>query len=215
MTGAPDEEMMTEVEGEAWMMGHVVVVRTPNPGSPWVDLVVGVSGRRPERRAGVLPVVTIMMKVMMTGRTDLAAASETVVHQERTITGGEEPQRKEAPGEILAEKTLTVMIAVVTAMIAAVTAVIESVGMTVNTEARPEIMKKEVLGVVEATIRGRSGRGSVPERETGSVSVTLMETRLGVLTKKTLVAPRTRQMMMAGPLSAAEQHPLHQMGFGY
>lgn len=36
-TGVP-EEMKTEVEGEAWMMGHVVV-RTPNPGSHSVDLV--------------------------------------------------------------------------------------------------------------------------------------------------------------------------------
>lgn len=40
MTGAPEEEeMMREVEGEAWMTGHVVVVMTPNPGSPSGDLV--------------------------------------------------------------------------------------------------------------------------------------------------------------------------------
>lgn len=42
-TGAPEEAMMTEVEGEEWMMGHVVVEAmmrtTPNPGSPWADLV--------------------------------------------------------------------------------------------------------------------------------------------------------------------------------
>lgn len=37
MTGVP-EEMKTEVEGEAWMMGHVGV-RTPNPGSHSADLV--------------------------------------------------------------------------------------------------------------------------------------------------------------------------------
>lgn len=37
MTGVP-EEMTTEVEGEAWMMDHVVA-RTPNPGSLWGDLV--------------------------------------------------------------------------------------------------------------------------------------------------------------------------------
>lgn len=37
MIGVP-EEMMTVVEGEAWMMGHVVA-RTPNHGSPSVDLV--------------------------------------------------------------------------------------------------------------------------------------------------------------------------------
>ena len=39
MTGAEGEEMMTEVEGEEWMMGHVAVVRTPNLGSLWADLV--------------------------------------------------------------------------------------------------------------------------------------------------------------------------------
>lgn len=41
MTGAPEEEeMMTEVEEEAWMTtGHAVVVMMPNPGSLWVDLV--------------------------------------------------------------------------------------------------------------------------------------------------------------------------------
>lgn len=41
MTGAPEEEeeMMTELEGEAWMTGHVMVVMTPNPGNHWADLV--------------------------------------------------------------------------------------------------------------------------------------------------------------------------------
>ncbi len=46
--------------------------------------VVGVSGRRPERRAGVLPVVTTMMtEMMLKERKDPATASETVVQ-----TGG-------------------------------------------------------------------------------------------------------------------------------
>lgn len=65
---------------------------------------------------------------------------------------------------------------------------------------------QEALGAVEVTIRGRSG----PESGTGSVM--RMETGLGVRTKKTLVAPRMRQMMTAGPLSAAEQQPLHPVG---
>lgn len=36
MTGVPgeEEEMMTEVDGEAWMMGHVVVGMTAQLGSP-------------------------------------------------------------------------------------------------------------------------------------------------------------------------------------
>lgn len=63
---------------------------------------------------------------------------------------------------------------------------------------------REVLGVVEVMIRGRSG----PE----SGSVMLKEKRVGALTKKSLVAQRMRRMMMAGPLSAAEQQPLHPFG---
>lgn len=44
--------------------------------------VVGVSGRRPERRAGVLPVAAARKTVMrLKERKDLGAASETVVHQ--------------------------------------------------------------------------------------------------------------------------------------
>ena len=39
MTGAPEEEMTTEEEGEAWMMDHAVVVMTPSPGNPLGDLV--------------------------------------------------------------------------------------------------------------------------------------------------------------------------------
>lgn len=65
---------------------------------------------------------------------------------------------------------------------------------------------REVLGVVEVMIRGRSGPGS------GSGSVMLKEKRVGALTKKSLVAQRMRLMMMAGPLSAAEQQPLHPFG---
>lgn len=57
------------------------------------------------------------------------------VFTERRITGGEEAQRKQADGEILAERRLTVSV-----KIAAVTAVIETAGMTVNTKAHPEIL---------------------------------------------------------------------------
>ncbi len=59
---------------------------------------------------------------------------------------------------------------------------------------------------MEARISGKSGQGR------GSGSVMLKEKRVGVLTKKTPAAPRTRQMMMAGPLSAAEQQLLHPIG---
>lgn len=46
--------------------------------------VDGVSVRRPERRAGDLPVVaTVMTEMMLTGMKDPAIVSETVVH-----TGG-------------------------------------------------------------------------------------------------------------------------------
>lgn len=65
------------------------------------------------------------------------------------MPGGDQLQMKEAPGETLAEKTLTVMIAVVTAMIAVVTAVTvvmtavtESAEMTVNPEALPEVKRR-------------------------------------------------------------------------
>lgn len=206
MTGGPEEERMTEVEGEAWMMGHVVVVMTPNPGSPWADLVVGVNGRKPERRAGDLLVVTPLMKEMMLMEMKgQAAASETVVLQERIITGGEHLGRKEAPGEICAEMILTVMI-VVNVTTAVVIAVKETAGMIVNIEVHQENTMK-VLGVVEAKIRGRSEKESGQER--GSVSVRVKEKRVGAPTEKTLVVPRTRQMMMAGPLSAAKQQILH------
>lgn len=67
-----------------------------------------------------------------------------------------------------------------------------------------------VLGVVEAMISGKSGKGSGPERGRGSVK--LKEKRVGVPTKKTPAAPRTRQMTMAGPQSAAERPLLHPIG---
>lgn len=65
---------------------------------------------------------------------------------------------------------------------------------------------QEVLGVAEVMTRRR--KGIVPER--GSVKLT--EKRVGVPTKKTLVAPRTRRTMTAGPLSAAEQQSLQSIG---
>lgn len=169
------------------------------------------SVRRPERRAGVLPVVKPMMKEMMVvlvkKRKDPATASETVVHQERT-PGGEEAQMKEAAGETPAKRTMGMI--VVTAwnavMIAMWSVVIEIVEMTVNPELHKESLMTEVLGVVEVMTRGR--KRIVPER--GSVKLT--EKRAGVPTKKTLVAPRMRQMMMAGPLSAVEQQSLQSIG---
>lgn len=208
MTGVPEEEeMMTEAEGEAWMMGHAVVVMMPNPGSPWADLVAGVSGRKPVRRAGDLPVVATWMTEMMKERKDPATASETVVHKERrVVAGGEEAQMKEAAGGTLAEKTLTVMI-VVTVMIDAVTDVTETAGMIVNTDLHPENLRKVALGVAQVMISVRSETGNGQERKTEIRAVNLKERRAGAPTKKTLVAPRTRQTMMAGPLSAAE-HPL-------
>lgn len=80
------------------------------------------------------------------------------------------------------------------------------------TRPNESLFPQEVLGVVEAMRRGWSGKGSHPERGKGSASVMLTEKRVGVVTKMPLVAPRTRQMMMAGPLSAAEQQPLHPIG---
>lgn len=196
MTGGPEkEEMMKEVEGEAWMTCRAVVVMTLNPGSLWADLVVGVSGRRPGRTAGdLLVVVLVMMEMMMM----------SVAHKERRVPGEEQVEKKGAAGETLAERTLT-MTNAVTVMNATVTAVIETAGRTVKTEPHPEILTREALGVVEVKRSGWRGRGTGPE--TRSVTVIPMETRAGVLTdeKKTLVAPRMRQMMMAGPLCAAEE----------
>lgn len=57
------------------------------------------------------------------------------------MPGGDQLQMKEAPGETLAEKTLTVMIAVVTAVIVVMTAVTESAEMTVNPEALLEVRR--------------------------------------------------------------------------
>lgn len=220
MTGEEEEETTTEVEGEAWMM-DVMVVMMPNPGSLWADLVAGVSGRKPERRAGDLPVVeTTTVKE----RKDPATSTETDVHREKRVAGEEEAQMKEAAGGTLAEKTLTAMTAViamiavtamivVTAMIAVVTDVTETAGMTVKAEVHPEIMTMVALGVVEAMISVRSEIGNGPEREREIGSVIPRERRVGAPTKKTLVAPRTRQTMTAGPPSAAK-HPLQLMIMG-
>lgn len=64
------------------------------------------------------------------------------------MPGGDQLQMKEAPGETLAEKTLTamiavtVMIAVATVVTVVMTAVTESAEMTVNPEALPEVMMR-------------------------------------------------------------------------
>lgn len=71
---------------------------------------------------------------------------------------------------------------------------------------------QEAPGAVEVRRRGRSGTGSGPESGSGTGSAMPKEIGLGVQTKKTLVAQRMRQMMTAGPLSAAEQQPLHPVG---
>jgi len=189
MTGAPEEEMTIEEEGEAWMMDHAVVVMTPSPGNPLGDLEAGVNGRRPERRAGVLLVVKTKKREMTKEEKDLAL--ETVVHK-GTIPGGEQVQRKEAHGGNLAKTSLTPMIAVLTA-------VKKIAGMSGNKERHhPEPMMTEPPGVVEVRIRGKSSPG------TGTVMQ--MEIKVGVGTK-TFVAQKTRQMMTAGPPSAAE-HPI-------
>lgn len=210
MIGVP-EEMMTELEGEEWMMGHVVA-RTPNHGSPSVDLVVGVSERRPVRRAGALLVVTVrtMVMMMLMEQNDPVIASETDVLK-GTRPGGEHPQMMHPHGEKVEGRMLIVMTAVsmtsavsaaTTAVMSAVTtAATETVEMTVKPEVHPEVRRKEVPGVVEVKTRGRNGTESGPRTE----SVTQMERRVGALTKKTLVASRTSQMMMVGLLSAAKQ----------
>ncbi|KAG7229963.1 hypothetical protein INR49_009683 [Caranx melampygus] len=209
--GPGEEEMMTEVEGGAWMMGHVVVVMMRNHGNPWADLAAGVNARRPERRAGDLHVVAAMRMMMVKERKDQATVSGTVVHPERReAAGGERVERREAAGETLAERT-TVKTAVIV-RIAVVSAVIEITGMTVNTEAHPETMKMGALGVEEVMISERSATGTGPETGTGNATVRVKERRVGVLTERYLVAPRTRQMMTAGPPSAAEQQPPHLIG---
>lgn len=207
MTGAEEVEMMIAAEGEAWMMAHAVV-KTSNPGNPWVDLVVGVSGRRQEKRAGDPPAMTAMKtETMAKTMRDQVTASDAL--KERRLTGGEEEeevQRIQGPGETLVETTMIAMIVVT--VTTAVIAVTESAGMTVNKEVHPENSRMTVVhGVVEVMIGERS-QGNDPEKKSGSGIVTLVmlkEKRVGALTKKTLVAPRTRQMMTAGPPSAAEQ----------
>lgn len=59
------------------------------------------------------------------------------------IPGGEGAKMKEAPGGRLAERTLTAKIDV-TVKSGARNAVTETAETTVNTEAHPEVMKKEV-----------------------------------------------------------------------
>lgn len=132
------------------------------------------NGRRPERTAGVLLVVTTVIKKMMLKEwRDPATTSENVVHKgvlnrpvdnkhhadliflffftvsflsyanwchyvfTERITGGDQPQMKDPPGETLAERSLTAMI-IVTGKIA----VAENAEMTVKTEAHPEVMMK-------------------------------------------------------------------------
>lgn len=69
--------------------------------------------------------------------------------------------------------------------------------------------QEEDLGVVQGTTSEKSGQ----ERWRGRGSVTAMARarakRPGALTKITLVAQRTKQTTMAGPLSAAEQQLAH------
>lgn len=189
------------------MMGLAAVGMTPNPGSPWADLVDGVSGRRRGRRAGVhLGVMPTMIETTARERRGRASASGSAVHRERRATGGGEEPRRGVGGEILAERKATAMTAV-TATTAVESAAIETGGMSVNTEPhRESTTMTEVLGAVEATINARIGRGKGRENE--SVTLLLTERRGGALTKKTLAAPRTKRMMMAGPRSAAEPGPV-------
>lgn len=67
--------------------------------------------------------------------------------------------------------------------------------------------QEEDLGVVQGTTSEKSDQ----ERWRGRRSVTAMARakRPGALTKITLVAQRTKQTTMAGPLSAAEQQLAH------
>lgn len=67
--------------------------------------------------------------------------------------------------------------------------------------------QEEDLGVVQGTTSEKSGQ----ERWRGSVTAMARARakRPGALTKITLVAQRTKQTTMAGPLSAAEQQLAH------
>lgn len=65
--------------------------------------------------------------------------------------------------------------------------------------------QEEDLGVVQGTTSEKSGQ----ERWRGSVTAMARTTRPGKPTKITLVAQRTKQTTMAGPLSAAEQQLAH------
>lgn len=78
---------------------------------------------------------------------------------------------------------------------------------TVITEAPPETMMKVVHGVVVVKTDGKSARTKerlLPDHLTGTVMT--VRRAPGALTKirKSCVGPRTRRMMMAGPLSAAK-----------
>lgn len=77
----------------------------------------------------------------------------------------------------------------------------------------PILFLQEVLGVVEVMIRGRSRT----ERDPGTGTMSMIQTaiRLGVRTRKTLVAQRMRPMMTAGPLSAAELRPLQKQIYSH
>ncbi|KAF6725583.1 hypothetical protein FQA47_022816 [Oryzias melastigma] len=201
MTGAPEEEeMRKEAVGGAWMMDHAEVAMTPNPGNPLADQAAGVSGRRPERRAGDRHAGGLMMKEMRKMEmTEQVIASKNAAPTERRTPGGEEePKREEAAGEIPARRKMTVTIAVIV--------VIETGGMTVRTDLHPETLKKVARGAVEGRRSGRNGTGNDPVK--GSVKLMGSE-GLGVLTKKTPAVLRTRPMMMVGPPFAAEHHLLH------
>lgn len=63
------------------------------------------------------------------------------------------------------------------------------------------------LGAEEVRTSERSATGTGPESGTGNATARVKERRVGVLTERCLVAPRTRRMMTAGPPSAAEQQP--------
>lgn len=66
---------------------------------------------------------------------------------------------------------------------------------------------QEDLGAVEGRTSEKSETESDQERGSGRGTVMATAKRVGALTKITLVAQRTKQMTMAGPLSAAEQQP--------
>merc|ERR1719357_2443666 len=85
---------MTELAGEAWMMDLVVAPMTQSPGSLLVKLlirqvVVGVNGRRPERRAGALHVVVVVTMTTRQRRDPESAAHRQERIPQRRVCGGE------------------------------------------------------------------------------------------------------------------------------